>query len=68
MRKTYISPFIIIEDIEAESELLKFSKEEVDIIGEGDETPESPGNGGDNESGEGLNSKKGGFFNFDWDD
>lgn len=66
MKKTYVIPFITLENIEEESLLQQFSKQVVDIIGEGDTKPEGPGNDGDNSEGEGLNAKGNGTFI--WDD
>lgn len=69
MKKTYIIPFVTLENIEQESPLMGFSKIDTGAIGEGDGVT----NGGqltgggnqppENSEGEGLNVK-GGFFDF----
>ena len=66
MKKEYIAPFVIVEDVEIESQFMDFSHVEVDVIGEGDTAPEIKNETDENEDGDGLNSKHGGGFNWGW--
>lgn len=69
MKKTYIIPFVIIEPMESDSELLNFSNSNGQAIGENDNITNTGqlGDGTiDNEKGDGMNGAKGATFV--WDD
>lgn len=68
MKKNYIAPFIVVEDLLAETELMGFSKVQGKAIGEGDNITNlnNLGNGqATSTTATGLNSKGNNIF---WDD